>query len=65
MGAFQNIGIKDYFKRYGVLNSIKRGLFTVNPLHIVTDYENKKYYIIEKYADGLKINILMRQLLNQ
>lgn len=46
MGAFQNIGIKDYFKRYGVLNSIKRGLFTVNPLHIVTDYENKKilYY---------------------
>lgn len=46
MGAFQNIGMNDYIKRYGFKNAMMRGIFMANPFHIVKDYENKKilYY---------------------
>lgn len=46
MGAFQNIGINAYLKRYGLKNGLLRGIYMANPIHIVRDYENKKllYY---------------------
>jgi len=39
---YQNVGIKGYFNRYGILNGLKRGLFNANPFHVVKDYEIKK-----------------------
>lgn len=39
---YHNIGIKGYFKRYGFVNAIKRGVFIVNPFHVVKDSEVKK-----------------------
>lgn len=39
---YQNVGIKEYFDRYGVWNGLKRGLFNVVPLHVIKDYEIKK-----------------------
>lgn len=42
MGAFQNIGVSDYLKRYGWKYGIQRGAFTAFPFHVVNDYENKK-----------------------
>lgn len=50
--GFKNIGLNEYFKRYGVKFAIKRGVFLANPLHFISDYDNKKmlYYIkIKKY----------------
>ena len=46
MGAFQNIGLKAYFKRYGIRYGLLRGMFMAIPVHAVVDYENKKilYY---------------------
>lgn len=46
MSGYQNIGLKGYFKRYGIKNAITRGLFTGSPFHLVKDYEMKKllYY---------------------
>lgn len=46
MGAFQNIGLQDYFRRYGMKFALSRGIFLANPFHLVKDYENKKilYY---------------------
>ena len=52
MGAFQNIGINAYLKRYGLKNGLLRGIYMANPIHIVRDYENKKllyYYHAKKY----------------
>lgn len=47
MESFKNIGIKDYFKRYGYWYGLLRAIFTKCPVHIVNDYENKKilYYL--------------------
>ncbi|SEW42705.1 capsular polysaccharide synthesis protein [[Clostridium] fimetarium] len=46
---YQNIGMKGYFDRYGVVNAIKRGMFVGNPVHIIKDYEIKKV-LWQKYA---------------
>lgn len=54
MDAFQNIGIKDFFKRYGYKYGIQRGIFTAFPLHIVRDYENKKILYYRKIEKTLK-----------
>lgn len=54
MEAFQNIGMNDYLKRYGLKNAIIRGIFMANPFHIVKDYENKKilyYRKAKKYIE--------------
>ena len=37
MGAFQNIGINAYLKRYGLKNGLLRGIYMANPIHIVRD----------------------------
>lgn len=39
---YQNIGIKGFLHRYGLLNAVKRGLFIANPIHLVKDYEIRK-----------------------
>lgn len=39
---YQNVGVKGYINRYGLINGLKRGLFNANPFHIITDYEVKK-----------------------
>lgn len=39
---YQNVGIREYFNRYGVWNGLKRGLFNAIPFHIIKDYEIKK-----------------------
>lgn len=46
MSAFKNIGLRQYFERYGIKNALKRGIFTASPIHLLSDYENKKilYY---------------------
>lgn len=54
MKAFQNIGIKDYFRRYGYKFGIQRGIFTAFPLHFVRDYENKKILYYRKIEKKLK-----------
>lgn len=54
MEAFQNIGLKDYFKRYGFKYGMQRGLFTACPIHIVKDYENKKILYYQKIRRHLE-----------
>lgn len=46
MGAFKNIGLNGYFKRYGYRYGLLRAVFMANPIHLVKNYENKKilYY---------------------
>ena len=39
---YQNVGLKGFFKRYGLVNALRRGAFTANPLHRVPDYEMRK-----------------------
>lgn len=63
MGAFQNIGINAYLKRYGLKNGLLRGIYMANPIHIVRDYENKKllyYYHAKKYIKIIMKNMQMK-----
>ena len=54
MGAFQNIGVSDYLKRYGWKYGIQRGAFTAFPFHVINDYENKKILYYSKVEKKLK-----------
>ncbi len=54
MNAFKNINLSEYFQRYGIHYGIRRILFTANPLHVVTDYQNKNYFIIVKLVRSCK-----------
>lgn len=54
MAAFQNIGVNDYFKRYGLKYGIQRGVFTAFPFHFVNDYENRKVLYYRKIYKKLK-----------
>lgn len=54
MDSFQNIGINGYVKRYGIKYGILRGLFLANPLHIISDYENKKILYYKKVKKKLE-----------
>lgn len=63
MSGFKNIGLKDYFKRYGIKNAIKRGVFTACPIHIVNDYENRKILYYKKVRRTLERKY-MRYALN-
>lgn len=54
MGAFQNIGVNDYIKRYGWRYGIQRGIFNAFPVHVVKDYENKKILYYNKVEKQLK-----------
>lgn len=54
MDAFQNIGLKEYFKRYGYKYGIQRGIFVTNPIHIVRNYDNKKVLYYSKVQKIVK-----------
>ena len=64
MGAFQNIGVSDYLKRYGWKYGIQRGAFTAFPFHIVNDYENKKILYYSKVEKKLKKRYLKAALID-
>ena len=52
MNGFENIGIKEYFKRYGVKYGLVRGVYLAFPFHFVRDYSSKKilyYRLVHKY----------------
>lgn len=54
MSGFKNIGVSEFFKRYGYRYGIKRALFSANPIHIVKDYENKKILYYKKVEKTIK-----------
>jgi len=58
MSAFKNIGINDYFARYGLKYGFTRAIFTANPFHIVNDYEQKKILYYKKAEKKIKKNYL-------
>lgn len=64
MGAFQNIGVGDYLKRYGWKYGIQRGVFIAFPFHIVNDYENKKILYYSKAKKKLKKKYLKAASIN-
>ena len=39
---YQNIGMKGFIQRYGIVNAVKRGAFMFIKLHLVKDYEVRK-----------------------
>ena len=41
---YQNIGMKGFIQRYGIVNAVKRGAFMFIKLHLVKDYECGRYY---------------------
>ena len=58
MDGFQNIGMSDFFKRYGIKYGVLRGVFMAFPLHFVSDYENKKILYYKRTAKKLRRSYL-------
>ena len=60
---YQNVGIREYFNRYGVWNGLKRGLFNAIPFHIIKDYEikNDTLYILEVRKNNVKYEYLINR----
>ncbi len=54
MAVFKNIGIAEYFKRYGYKFGILRGVFMSMPLQWVNDKENRKILYYRKVKRTLK-----------
>lgn len=54
MSGFKNIGISEYFRRYGYRYGIKRMVFNIRNIHFVKDYENKKILYYKKIYKILK-----------
>ena len=50
---YQNIGIKEFFKRYGVKNAIKRAFFIAFPVHYIKSYERKKVLWQDKVSKNV------------
>lgn len=51
---YQNIGLKGFLKRYGVVNAIRRGIFMANPVHYVKSYEVRKVLWQSSAAESIK-----------
>ena len=51
---YQNIGMKGFIQRYGIVNAVKRGAFMFIKLHLVKDYEVRKVLWQEKAATKIK-----------
>lgn len=58
MSAFQNIGIHDYIKRYGLRYGLGRALYLSLPIHYIDDYENKKILYYKKTKKYLEKNYI-------
>ena len=50
---YQNIGMKGFIQRYGIVNAVKRGAFMFIKLHLVKDYEVRKVLWQEGLQQGL------------
>lgn len=59
---YTNIGIKEFLKRYGIKNALRRGFFMANPIHLVKDYEIKKMLWQKKASKKVKKYIQYRDL---
>lgn len=51
---YQNIGMKGFLQRYGIINAIKRGAFMFSKVHLVKDYEVRKVLWQEKASKKIK-----------
>lgn len=51
---YQNIGLKGFLQRYGIMNALRRGLFMANPFHQVEDYEVRKVLWQSKAARKIR-----------
>ena len=51
---YQNIGMKGFIQRYGVVNAVKRGAFMFIKLHLVKDYEVRKVLWQERASTKIK-----------
>lgn len=59
---YQNIGLKGFFERYGIINALKRGLFIANPIHIVKDKELKKILWQKKASKKIQYYIKYKEI---
>ena len=50
----QNIGMKGFIQRYGIVNAVKRGAFMFIKLHLVKDYEVRKVLWQERASTKIK-----------
>lgn len=57
---YQNIGMKGFIQRYGIVNAVKRGAFMFIKLHLVKDYEVRK--VLWQERASTKIMVLSRNL---
>ncbi len=51
---YQNIGMKGFIQRYGIVNAVKRGAFMFIKLHLVKDYEVRKVLWQEHASSKIK-----------
>ena len=51
---YQNIGMKGFIQRYGIVNAVKRGAFMFIKLHLVKDYEVRKVLWQERASSKIK-----------
>lgn len=51
---YQNIGMKGFIQRYGIVNAVKRGAFMFVKLHFVKDYEVRKVLWQEHASSKIK-----------
>ena len=51
---YQNIGMKGFIQRYGIMNAIRRGAFMFGKLHFVKDYEVRKVLWQERASLKIK-----------
>lgn len=51
---YQNIGMKGFIQRYGIVNAVKRGAFMFIKLHLVKDYEVRKVLWQERASTKIK-----------
>ena len=51
---YQNIGMKGFIQRYGIVNAVKRGAFMFIKLHLVKDYEVRKVLWKEHASSKIK-----------
>ena len=52
---YQNIGMKGFIQRYGIVNAVKRGAFMFIKLHLVKDYEVRKVLWQERASSKIKL----------
>lgn len=62
---YQNIGMKGFIQRYGIVNAVKRGAFMFIKLHLVKDYEVRKVLWQEHASSKIKPFWCVNPVLNR